>query len=440
MNIGKREIKLLVVLGVILYGFIFYLVFVNSYIPEINEVNSKLAEAKGIESALENDLENIEQKKSELKTKNVISERIGNYVPNSSDMYDPVAYMIKLQKLIGNKLSDVKINQPEEVVASSEDDKDKPKSNVEQVKSEVDNTGLGNEVKAPDVVAKNVNKVPKYYSIAVDFKADLAYNEVLELLNYIEGGSRRIKVSDFTIETKKAEKEKKNTDNNTKPTPTPVNRGTGGTTPIGQIYSVSGTLNLYTQDIEEANKLFNSSKNRYNTYDESSGLIFTISNNTVTNNNSTAAINNNSSTSSQNNEVKPIDFSLEETGVFTAGQNFMVKGTDRSREFFMYETAGRIDVQLTINKSKYTMLINYAVGKSKTITGSVPNRDLYADFKVDVADIKENEKISVNYKIINNSSHNLKLSVFDPGGRLKILDRSGSVIKGKSQKEKVSIN
>jgi hypothetical protein len=65
---------------------------------------------------------------------------------------------------------------------------------------------------------------------------------------------------------------------------------------------------------------------------------------------------------------------------------------------------------------------------------------LNASLKVDVGDAKENEKIKVTYKIINNSPHKLRLSIFDPGGRIKVLDRSGSTIKGNSQKEKVSIN
>ncbi|HEY9063232.1 MAG TPA: hypothetical protein VIO64_22460 [Pseudobacteroides sp.] len=428
MNIGKKEIKLLVILGVILYGFVFYLVFVNNYIPEINVVNAKLSEAKEKESALEKDLENIDQKKSELKTKNVVSERIGNYVPNSSDMYDPITYMIKLQKLVGNKLTDVKINQPEEVLVPTKDSDNKPTSNVEQVKSEVDNTGLGNEVTAP----ANAKKGTKYYSIAIDFKAKLAYNEILELLSYIEGGSRRIKISQFKVESKK---ESKNA--SSPPKATPVPNQTAGTV----LNDVEVTIKLYTQDIEEANKLFNSSKNRYNKYDESSGLIFTISSNTgTTNNNSTAVRNNNSSTSSQNNKVVEPDFILEETGYFTAGENFLVRGIDKYNDFFRYKTAGRTDVQLTLTENKYTMIITYAVGKSKTISGSIPNRDLNADLKVDVGDIKENERIRVNYKITNNSSNKLHLNVFDPGGRIKVLDRSGNVVKGKSEREKVSIN
>ncbi|HOV25960.1 MAG TPA: hypothetical protein PK566_06340 [Pseudobacteroides sp.] len=433
MNIGKREIKLLVVLGVLIYGFIFYTVFVNSYIPQINEVNSKLSEAKEKEKALEKDLENIEQKKSELNTKRVLSERIGNYVPNSSDMYDPLSYMIKLQKLTGNKLYDIKINQPEEIIAATNENNNDNSSNVEQVKSEIDDTGLGEEVSLPT----NTNTGPKYYSIAVNFKSDLAYNEIIELLSYIEGGSRRIKVSEFNIEEKK---ENKDAATPAKATPA-ANQAGSGTVPIGKIYRVTGTIKLYTQNIEEANKLFNSSKNRYNEYNDSP-LVYTISSNTnigITNNTSTAVATN-GSTSSQSDTVTVPDFTLTQTGYFTAGNNFEVEGTDKSSEFFMYKTSGRTDVQLTLNKNTYSMIITYAVGKSKTITGSIPSRDLNASLKVDVGDAKENEKIKVTYKIINNSPHKLRLSIFDPGGRIKVLDRSGSTIKGNSQKEKVSIN
>jgi hypothetical protein len=442
MSLGKKEIKLLAVLGVILYGFLFYIIFVNNYIPEINEVNEQLVQAKEKERALEKDLENIEQKKSELKSKTVISERIGNYVPEKSSMSDYISYMVKLQKLMGYKLDDIKINQPKEVLmkanANENASQNASADNVEPTKSAMDNTGVNEETTAPSPAA---NTGTKYYSIDIEFKANLAYNEIWDLLSYIEGGSRRIQVTKFNIDPFKEKKDGKQTKAPQNPTGEQVNP----TVPIGQIYSVSATISLYTQDLEEANKIFDSSKNKYNRYGDGSGLTFTVASNTAqntvpnTNNNSTA-VNSNSSTSSQKNTMTEPDFILEETGYYTAGENFIVRGTDKYREFFRYKTAGRIDVFLSITDSKYNMKITYAVGKSETITGSIPNRDLLANLKVDVASISENEGIKVNYKIANTSSHKLNLNVTDTGGRIKILDRSGAVIKGKSQKEKVSIN
>ncbi len=438
MSIGKKEVKLLIVLGLLVYGLLFYMIFVNNYIPEINDVNSKLAEAKDKEDALKKDLANIEVKKSELQTKKVISERMGNYLLESGDITDCIEYMQKLERLMSNKLTDIKIMPPVKVSSSSEKN-DSGKIDVGA------QTGAEPTEETSTTTTTNSNSVNGYYEMSIDFKADLAYNEIWELLAFIEGGSRRVKVSKFTMDTPKKEEVKVVTNApKATPAPTPLPGQTfNGIVPSGQIYGVNATIKLYVLNIDDANKLFNFSRYKFNRFNEGADLKYTVSSITGDGyvpkvNNTTTTTNNNSVPQSSATGVA--DFTLDLDGYLKAGENFIIRGTNKDNEIFMNKTSGRTDVLLTINDSKYNMNIGYLTGKSATLYGEVPNRDLTADLLSQVPDIKENQKIKVYLKIVNNSSHKFKISIRDSNSRIKVMDRNGAVIKGSNNKEKVTIN
>jgi len=436
MTLGKKEVKLLIVLGLLVYGFLFYVIFVNNYIPEINEVNAKLAEAQAKEKALKEDLANIEQKKSDLHSKNIIGERMGNYLLEKGDVTDCIEYMEKLDRLIGKKLKDVKINEPKEITLTT------VQSNSSSSSSSSDDDLMGDSTSSTTTTS-SVSKSNKYYEMALDFKAELAYNEVLELLNYIEGASRKVQVSKFDLKPKKDETNTAAGQNNTAkstPAPTPVPGQQNGVVPIGQKYDIQMTIKLYAQELSEADKVYNFNRNKFNNFNESSGINFTIAQ-AYTNKDGTIIGNIQSGTQinveQQTTSVTDVDFVIEQDGFLTAGNNLLISGVNRENGVFRYKTAGRTDISLLLDGSKYSFVINYATGKSKTLTGKLPNRDLNMKLSAVIPDLEVNDKIKLNLKITNNTAKKLNIKLTDTLGRIRVTDRSGNVIKGTSSKEKV---
>jgi hypothetical protein len=437
MTLGKKEVKLLIVLGLVVYAFLFYMIFVNNYIPEINEVNAKLSEAQAKEKALKDDLANIEQKKSDLNSKDIIGERMGNYLLEKGDVTDCIEYMEKLDRLIGKKLKDASISAPKEITLTGTTSNNNSSSNSSDenlmANSDTNQTSSG-----------SVNS--KYYEMSIDFKADLAYNEIWELLNYIEGASRKVHVTRFSLRPNKEAAGSGGVQNSAaKPTPvpTPVPGQQNGTVPIGPKYQVDMTINIYAQDLSEADKVYNFNRNKFNNFNESSGINFTIAQAYTSPNNPIIGNTQQGSqitVAQQTTSVTDVDFAIEENGFLTAGDNLVIRGINGENGVFSYKTGGRTDVSLSLDGSKYKIVINYAIGKSKTLSGRLPNRDLNMVVGAFIPDIEVNNKIKLNVKITNNTKKKLNIKLNDSLGRVKVTDRSGNVIKGSNDKEKVSIS
>lgn len=435
MTLGKKEVKLLIVLGLLVYGFLFYVIFVNNYIPEINEVNAKLSEAQAKEKALKEDLANIEQKKSDLHSKNIIGERMGNYLLEKGDITDCIEYMEKLDRLIGKKLKDVKINEPREITFTSATSKSSSSA------SSSDDDLMGDSESS--TATSSVSNSNKYYEMSLDFKAELSYNEIFELLNYIEGASRKVQVAKFDMKPNKNEANAATGQNNaakSTPTPTPIPGQQNGIVPIGPKYDIQMSIKLYAQELSEADKVYNFNRNKFNNFNESSGINFTIAQ-AYTNKDGTIIGNIQPGTQinveQQTTSVTDVDFVIEQDGFLTAGNNLVISGVNGENGVFRYKTAGRTDVSLLLDGSKYSFVINYATGKSKTLTGKLPNRDLNMKLSAVIPDLEVNDKIKLNLKITNNTAKKLNIKLTDALGRIKVTDRSGNVIKGTSSKEKV---
>ncbi|MDP4183061.1 MAG: hypothetical protein Q8942_18485, partial [Bacillota bacterium] len=248
MSLGKKEIKLIIVLGLLVYAFLFYMIFVNKYIPEINDVNSKLSEAQAKENALKDDLVNIDQKRSELNTKNIIGERFGNYLIDKGDVTDCIDYMEKLERLMNNRLTDVEIKEPVEV--KMDPNAQSSSSNT----STSDEKLIGSDdTSSTSATNTSSSSGQNYYEMEMNFRGDLAYNEIWDLLTYIEGGSKRVQVTKFDMEPYKDNaKTAQNASTAPKATPTPTpNPGQqlSGTAPIGSKYSITMTIKLYAQNL-----------------------------------------------------------------------------------------------------------------------------------------------------------------------------------------------
>jgi hypothetical protein len=442
MSLGKREVKLLIILGLLVYGLLFYLIFINNYLPEIKDVNSKLSAARNEEKALKDDLKNIAEKRAEYNAKSVIDERIDNYLLDSGDVTDCIDYMEKLERLMGNKLTNVRINQPVEKSTS-------PDNRVSGDNTESENliTGSSDSETGSDVQASTASATgQKYYEMSVSFQSCLSYTEISDLLNFIEGGSRRIKVSNFSMRPSK-EKENTNTQNttgaaNTQPTPAAEKAANGE-----PLYDINMTINIYTVNLGATDKVYEFSKNKFSKFVYNSGATFMVASGGDKNGTGFNYVNYNGNNTNNEGEKKLIplitssgaDFIINESGYLKAGDNLQIYGVDKSKDVFRYKTNGKTDVQLLLDGSKYTMNINYASGKYRTLSGNLPDRDLNVDVIVKVPNSKESANIRVVLKVINNTSRKVHIKLDDSSRRVSILERSGAEIKGESKKENVSI-
>lgn len=442
MSVGKKEVKLLIILGLLVYGLLFYLIFINNYLPEIKDVNSKLSVARNEEKALKDDLKNIAEKRAEYNAKCVVDERIDNYLLDSGDVTDCIDYMEKLERLMGNKLTNVKINQPVEKSTSPDNKVKGDNTESEKLITGSSDSETGSDVQASVAPATG----QKYYEMSVSFQSCLSYNEISDLLNFIEGGSRRIKVSKFSM-TPPKEKANTGTQNttgaaNTQPTPAAENTANGE-----PLYDIDMTINIYTVNLGATDKIYEFSKNKFSKFTDNRGATFMVASGGDKNGTGFNYVNyngNNTNNAGEKNLIPLItssgaDFIINESGYLKAGDNLQIYGVDKASDVFRYKTNGRTDVQLLLDGSKYTMYINYATGKYRTLSGNLPDRDLNVDVTVKVPNSKDSANIRVVLKVINNTSRKVHIKLDDKSRRVSILERSGAEIKGGSQKENVSI-
>jgi hypothetical protein len=427
MSIGKREVTLLIILGLLLYGFLFYSLILQSFIPDFKDANQKLTEAQQKEKALKEDLKNIDQLRLQYNSKSVQNERMEGYLLSSADITDCIEYMDKLAKMVGKQFRDVKLVEPQEKNVG-------PKT-VTKVENDSDeDVGSANNTETSDtsvVSPKPAEKSAKYYELAMSFKASLSYDEVSSLINYIEGGSRRIRVSKFKMEAPKA------TDTGT--------AAKAKTAADATQYDIDMELNIYSEKVGNLDKLYDYGRHRFNNYIKGNGLQFEGMPEIVTASASSAGASAGAPSGASKTAYIPLDISskadiiLIESGYLTTGDNLRIYGINKTQDVLGAKTNKRADVYLVLSGASYTITAPNNLGKTSSITGRLPDGDLDVDMTVSIPNIKENEKISLNFKVVNNTTKKINVKLSDSGSRAKILDRSGAQIRSVSKKENLSI-
>ncbi len=424
MSIGKREVTLLIVLGVLLYAFLFYTLILQNFIPDFKEVNSKLAEAQQKENMLKDDLKNIDKLRLQYNSRSIQNERMEGYLLSSADITACIEYLDKLAKAVGKQFTDITLYEPQEKNTG-------PKTETKVEDDSEDDLGTGKKTETSEAAEpspKPATRSEKYYELAMSFKASLSYDDLSNLLNYIEGGSRRIKVSKFKVEAPKAA----------------ATGANGGAKPVSdnKSYDINMELNIYSQNVGNLDKLYDYGSNSFSSYIKGNGLQFEgmpqISiavPSTPPTTTSTAP--------DKGPSASPISSSADiviiETGYLTAGNNLEIYGINRAEDIIRLKTNGRTDVSLVLSKSTFTITSPNNVGKTSTISGRLPDGDLNIDMTVNIPNIKENEKMRLNFKVTNNSSKKINIKFSDNSGRARILERNGTQITGESKRENLSI-
>ena len=97
-----------------------------------------------------------------------------------------------------------------------------------------------------------------------------------------------------------------------------------------------------------------------------------------------------------------------------------------------------MDVILTLNGTEYTIESMDSQGKKDTLRGTI-RKSPYPVYHVRAhPKVKENEKLQVNITI-KRFDQSIRVKVERDGRRMKLMDRDGTEIKAKSDKEKVYI-
>jgi len=392
MAINKKEKKLIIILGVLVYLFAFVKFVVMSSVPKISEAGVRLEEAKERKRALDRDLKNLAAYQAELDTKTIINERLGAYLMDSAVLADSIVFVEKLAMLMDTAVERVSLGQPAEM------------------------TEKGG---------------TKYYGFPVGFDACMPYEKLKEILRYCEGGAKKVRVDGFTIKPATDEQLSKS----------------AGKAPDGeQLFSVSMKLVFYSLDKNAANDLARFSRSRYQEFKGRDGMPIFIEDDADLSDDDLpkrqTAVPSEKPESAADSAGKitrgNADFIVFSRGYLYAGYNFETYASFNSKERIRRKTAGKMDVLLALDNESYTIQSTDAEGNTQSVSGSLPDRNLTLHVKSDIDDrVKENEGLQVNVTVRNNTGRSIRVQVDKLADRVKLLDRDGNEIQTKNDREKV---
>ena len=437
MSIGKKELRLIGILCFVAYILTFYKVVWQSVIPSINSVQTDLDASLEKKRLLDEDYDNINAYKTKLMTLTTSNERIDEYLMSSANMVDSLEYVDKLTRLIGDDIREINISRPEQKYMVSGDD----------------STAAGTNMNSAD------GSEGVYYEIKMDFRAYMSYSEALELIKYVEGGTRRAKITKFFVKALSENDLKKsivpqNTvqQNTVQQNTVPQNlvqqntvqqnaaSGNIGLSTSAQaiqvddrIFDTNITISLYAINLRSSDRMYEYSRHKLNRFIYTNGIFLTTPDSDV-------SLSSPSPEVYLGEEFAGSDIIISEKSYLAAGENLQVFGVDRSDNIIRLKTNSAAEVQLRLIGKSYFVDTFENGRKSLSMTGSLPDRDtITLAVAVDMPDIAENEKIRLNVKVTNNSGKDLNITLKDQQNRVSIYDRNGNRIYGNSTVENVKV-
>ncbi len=378
-KLKKNEIVLLSVLGILLYIFLFYKFIWVPVVPEIMDQKDRIAELTLSRDKLNQELQNLDNKKLVLISKQAGNERLEGYLNNEANVSDCLDYMGKLSGIVGDGIKEVNIGTPEK---------------------------------------KEVNS-SQYYEIKINYSIELEIDKFKDMLSYIENSSKIMKISRFDIKSNKTEE----------------NQNTGINTPVSDSdkYKADITLIMYALDLEAADRLYEYGRHKFNRYEYGNGS----EGSDVQGVPETAGVPTGGATDTNTGTTN--DFQINYSSFLMAGDNFKLRGFDKDEERLDLKTNEFINMELDIGGNTYDIKAEDSKGKKYGVSGAVPNRDLNMLINVIVSQIEENKDIGLKIKVINNSGNKLNIILNDTSGRATVTDRQGTEIRDKNEQEKVYI-
>ncbi len=448
MSIGKKELRLIGILCFVAYILTFYKVVWQSVIPSINSIQTDLDASLEKKRLLDEDYDNINAYKTKLMTLTTSNERIDEYLMSSANMVDSLEYVDKLTRLIGDDIREINISKPEQKYMVSGDD----------------SAAAGTNTKSAD------GSEGVYYEIKMDFRAYMSYSEALELIKYVEGGTRRAKITKFFVKALSVNDLKAMNDAKAK-----QSQAAAGTAEVAQksavpqntvqqntvqqnivqqnaasrniglstsaqaiqvddrIFDTNITISLYAINLRSSDRMYEYSRHKLNRFIYTNGIFLTTSGSAI-------GLSDTGTEVYLGEEFADSDIVISEKSYLAAGENLQVLGVDRSDNIIRLKTNSAAEVQLRLIGKSYFVDTFENGKKSLSMTGSLPDRDtITLAVAVDMPDIAENEKIRLNVKVTNNSGKDLNITLKDQQNRVSIYDRNGNRIYGNSTVENVKV-
>jgi len=443
VSIGKKELRLIAILCVIAYTFVFYKFIWQSAIPSIRTLNGDVAAALGKLELLEEDFGNLDTYKTQLATQTTSNERIDEYLMSSANMVDSLEYVDKLTRLIGDNIREMNIAKPEQ----------------KYVLNGKNPAADGTELKED---AKN-NRT--YYEIKMDFRAYMTYSSAMELVKYIEGGTRRVKITKFFVKTLSdsdlkmltdagAKQEQGKTGTTADVSKTTAQKGnslntvaqntaiqntvmqnadTQIITPENKLFDTNMTITIYSTNLRASDRMYEYSRHKLNRFIYSNGILLTSSG-------SVGSLNVSDPVSSLDEEFGSSDIIIKERSYLAAGENLQIFGVDRENSIIRSKTAGTTEIRISLIGNSYFVDTVENGKKSLAMTGSLPDKSVITlAVAVAMPSIKENDNIHLNIEINNNSGRDLNIILDDLQKRVNISDRNGNKIYSDSTAENARI-
>lgn len=418
MNIGKKELRLIILLGIVLYAFIFYKFVWTTKAPLISQTSDRILSLEKEKASLDEQYANMDAKKAQLTAKSTLNERIDEYLMNSVNMVDSLEYVDKLAALVGENIAEMNIGKPEERYTTS---KNNP------LKSETDlNTPKQNG--------------QRYYESRIDFRAYMTNERAMQLIKYIEGGTQKVKITKFAIKPLKDNKLPPAAGTTpAKPDPAAgAGAGTAAQTPAGdpaaqeKLFEVDMTISLYSLNIRSLDRMFEYNRHKLNRFMNTGGIMFEevqLSQGNLLAENLALL----------DSSLGMEDIVIREQSYLTAGENLEIFGADREKVLRL-KTDKPLDVNIRFEENSYNISAPDSLKKTRQISGSLPKKDLITmKIVVDMPVIEENKNIRLNLHIANNSDKKINISLDDKQNRVKINDRKGKTIFGDDSAEHVNI-
>jgi Tfp pilus assembly protein PilO len=389
MKLSKKEKTLLIVFAVLVYAFVFAKFVLMPSLPKIKDTQKRIEEAKSQLNALENDYKNIDKYKKRIEENKVVDERLGEYLMNSAGLSDSIEFIENLALLIGTNLKSVSLGNPQQLMKGE----------------------------------------TAYYAFPISFKTVLSEDGLNEFIRFCEGGSRKVTVRQLTIN--------------------PANDKSAAEYGIvglnEQIFNINIGLTFYSMNKDAADSFLKYTRAAFERFkDEDGNPVFIEDSKDIADNTpsqtapaKSAAVKDSGNTS---NEITLMnaDFKIFHTGYLYGGYNFETYTAFNRNNRVRSTISVPMDVSLTLGSTQYTIECVDGDGHMDSITGSLPDRDftLYVQSNIK-NDVKEDENLWLNLRIRNDSGKIIVAKIEQTGDRVKLTDRDGNEIGGKSEKEKV---
>jgi hypothetical protein len=392
-NVGKVIILCLVL--ALLYGLVYYqFLWTANFDPKIEDLNNELQQVKREKEILDRDLANIETIKRNVEILNVQDERFDSYLLNESNVADSIEYIDNLDRLFGNRFKEVTFKRPVRVTSKE--------------------------------------KQREYYEFGLNFQVKLSLGEVMNLIDYLEGASKKVSISKFTIKESLIKEntqstEEENLENNIK------------------MYDIEMAINLYSLNVGNADKIYEYSQQRFNRLHDDDEITFTpfigmriepgILDRTAIERIQNPA--GGSSSGAAPAFLENVDISLY--SFLSGGHNFILhnKGDDKVISF---KTKITPKITLTFYGDYIDVRVVGDGGDVRTLNGIVSNDIINLNILTKFpTDVKENENLGLNIQVINDSEKPIRVKLDDKNRRTKLFDRNGDTIIRNSQIENLKL-